>query len=391
MKNFLLDKSTFLLTIIFVVATALIFFMMGLTYKSFEKQSDNSDWMTHSYETSLELQKLYSNLKDIETERRNYLLKRNQNSEDFAKAKIIEINQQTKELEKRVSNNPDQKKNLEELVEMIQYKFRIVDQSFSGEIDFNDGDLVRSSLLSGENVMQSISDKIDEMLDNEENLLQERKNNFLFSQRSNPFYLYVIGIFSLALLGFSFYRINNDLKNIRDVNQKLELNAETLSLAEIIGEYGIWSYNYETEEYSYSDNVFKLYGYKNVVPLEDDTFSRFIFDEDRKKIRLKFDKIEDGQYVRPFTFRVQKRDGEVRIFQVFAKEIVTKNELKQWWKPMMVLKFRKSICSFVDLEIFWERNKAVLWILRDWIWFPMEKSLKLLKKLSKKFYKKIRP
>ena len=53
MRRWVFDKSSFFLILIFVVATALIFFLMGLTYKHLEKLSDNTDQVNHSYEVSI--------------------------------------------------------------------------------------------------------------------------------------------------------------------------------------------------------------------------------------------------------------------------------------------------------------------------------------------------
>src|SRR5690606_4565531 len=74
MNKFFRTRSSFLLTVIFIVSTALMFFLMAVTYKHLERQSENSDWMTDSYEVSVKLERIYSNLKDIETERRNFIL-----------------------------------------------------------------------------------------------------------------------------------------------------------------------------------------------------------------------------------------------------------------------------------------------------------------------------
>lgn len=329
MKRFLLDKSTFLLTIIFVVATALIFFMMALTFKHFEKQNDQSEWMTHSYETSLELEKLYSNVKDIEAERRNFLLKREEISREIVKGKIVEIEQQINHLRKETQDNAEQIKNLATLDKMISYKYRIVEQSFSGEVDFNDDLAVKRSLLAGENVMASIDNKIHEMMDNEKELLEARKGDFLFSQRSTPFYLYIISLFSLALIGFSFFKINKDLKSIKTTNHQLELNSEILKLAEIVGEYGIWSYNYKTKEYHFSENLYRLFGNDNInLANKNFDFINFVFEEDKNLVRLNLKKIENGTIVKPFNYRIKRKDGKIRNFQVFATEIQTENEDK---------------------------------------------------------------
>src|SRR5690606_41347325 len=92
MNKFFRTRSSFLLTVIFIVSTALMFFLMAVTYKHLERQSENSDWMTDSYEVSVKLERIYSNLKDIETERRNFILTEDPTSRQTISIKKQEIN-----------------------------------------------------------------------------------------------------------------------------------------------------------------------------------------------------------------------------------------------------------------------------------------------------------
>src|SRR5690606_39471232 len=92
MKKILFDKSSFLLAAIFVVAAALLFFLMVLAYKHLEKQTESVEWMQQSYEISAKLQHIFSDLKDIETERRNVILRANhEEARKIINEKMIEI------------------------------------------------------------------------------------------------------------------------------------------------------------------------------------------------------------------------------------------------------------------------------------------------------------
>ena len=261
-RNFFFNRSTVLLTIIFVVAASLIFFMMALTYKHLENQTDGYGKITDSYEVSLKLETIYSNLKDVETERRNYILQNTEQSREESKKtiddKIDENKLLLKNLDQFFVNDEDRKKNLRSLKLMMQYKYDIVNQTYNGTIDRKDENSVKNTLLIGKNVMASIHDKISEMLEIEHDSLDERKEDLLFLQRSTPIYFYIIGIFSLCLLIFAFYRINKDVKIQKRINKELNLTLNTSKLAESVGNFGIWVNDLSKGKFHFSDNFYGI-------------------------------------------------------------------------------------------------------------------------------------
>ena len=322
MKRIIFDKSSFLLTLIFIVATALIFFLMGLTYKHLEKLSENSSKFTHTYEVSLRLQKLYSDLKDIETERRNFILVRDAESEKIIKDRFLEIDALQKEIYSMVSENPEQIENMDLLNDMVDYKQRIISQTFSEyRGSLAEPDNMKLYLLAGKNVMSSIQEKVEEMMQIEKQLLEKRKNDYLFSQKSTPFYLYIISIFSLGLLGFAYYKIDSDVKHHKQVNRELKISLNSSNLAEQVGNYGIWLMNKTKKEFVFSDNEYRLLGYEpqSVVP-HFDFFSKHAHPEDLKMVNEKTNELLEGKSP-TFVFRAIRKDGELRHFQTTAKTV----------------------------------------------------------------------
>ena len=66
--------STIFLKSIFVISIFVIFFISAVTFKHMSLVGDSSKWVNHSYEVSLELERLNSYLKDSETGQRGYLI-----------------------------------------------------------------------------------------------------------------------------------------------------------------------------------------------------------------------------------------------------------------------------------------------------------------------------
>ncbi len=326
MKRFIFDRSYFLLTVIFVVATGLIFFLMGLTYKHLEKLSETSQKFTHAFEVSLKLESLYSGMVEIDLQRRNYIWFKDEHTKKILEQNISQTKSLTKELQILLKNNPRQLENVDLLQNMVGYMHKIIYDTFKDNFNSSDPYEMKIYFVKGKNVMDSIHDKIDEMQEIESQILEERKNDYLFSQKSTPFYLYIISISSLGLLGFAFYKINSDVKNQKKVNRDLQLALDSSKLAEQVGGYGIWILNFATKEYTFSDNEYRILGYEpQSFKASYETFVEHIHPEDLDEVNRKSKLMIEGGITDPFRYRVIRKDGTLRHFQAIGRTVIDKN------------------------------------------------------------------
>ena len=357
MKRFIFDKSSFFITLIFIVATALIFFLAGITYKHLQNLSSNAQKFTHSYDISLKLETLYSDLKDIETERRNYILTRDKESSNIIKQRFAEIDALQKEIKGFVADNPAQLENMSLLNDMVDYKQKIVNETFTTYFHSTAQPAdMRLYLLAGKNVMDSIHDKIDEMLAIEKERLEKRKSDYLFSQKSTPFYLYVISIFSLGLLGFAFFKINSEVKKQRKVNRDLQLSVNSANLAEQVGNYGTWVYNAEANSYTSSDNQFRILGHspQSFKP-QLDSFLSQVHPEDRPLTEENMRKLVAGQ-IKSFNYRAVRKDGVLRHYQLNASNVTDQSG------ENFLVGITKDVTSDIENQL---KLESMNWILTE--------------------------
>ena len=358
MKKILFDRSSFLLATIFVVAAALLFFLMVLTYKHLDKQTESVEWMQQSYEISAKLQHIFSDLKDIETERRNVILKANQEeSKKIIKEKMIEITALESSLKRNFKHHPVQQENLRNLDLMIRYKYGIVNKTLSSLSHQEDMETMKQSLLAGKNVMGSIQDKIEDMLEEEEILLNKRKDNLSNIQKSTPFYFFIISLFSLGMLVFAFYKINKDVKTQRRNNDELKLALDTSQLAEKVGGYGIWIYDYATQQYHFSDNEYRLLGYEpQAFHADHEKFLQHIHPEDRKKVDAKYRIMLETGSMTPFRYRIITKDGDLRHFQMVGESVLSPSGER------ILLGITTDVTHEVESQL---RLEGTNWMLRE--------------------------
>jgi len=327
MIRFRFQRSAFTLSIIFVISAALIFFLMGLTYKHMEKLSDNNRWMNHSLEASLKIEKLYTDLKDVENERRNYILTKNIESKNLIINYKKEAQNDIADLRKSLADNPEQLKKLTHIENLVNEKFKIVDQTLEEKNLSFENESVKKSLISGRIVMGRIGASIKEMVRIESNLHTQRKNQFFFAEKSTPIYTYTLAIFSLGLLGYAFFRIYDEVRKQQKINNELELALKTSKLAETIGHYGVWIYDYKTGKYSFSDNQYRILGYEpQSFKAEKGIFVKHAFLKDAETVEKEFLKKNTTEYIAPFSFRILRKDGAERILQITAKKVWTETE-----------------------------------------------------------------
>lgn len=330
MKSLSLYKSTFLLTVIFVVAASLIFFLMAITYKHLENQTESYGEITDSYEVSLKLETLYSNLKDVETERRNYILRGTDESRKESRllidAKIAENKELISTIKQNFREDTEKNKDLDALKLMILFKYDIIKQTYDGSVNRDDEESIKETLLVGKNVMASIHDKIRAMLQNEHISLENRKENLQFLQNSTPIYFYIIGISALCLLIFSFYKINNDVKVQKRINKQLNISLNTSKLAESAGNFGIWTNDLGKEKLYFSDNLYRLLGYEpGAFESTYEKFSENIHPEDLSMVNGKTQEMFARRNMTSYKYRIYHKNGDLRIFQVHSKTAVTES------------------------------------------------------------------
>lgn len=326
MKRWIYDKSSFFLILIFVVATALIFFLMGLTYKHLEKLWHNTDMVNHSYEVSLTLETLYAEIKDVETQKRNYIITHDPSIiYEVTNSKEM-INRTFRKLSYLIKDNPQQVKNMALLNEMIQYKFKIVNIALTDKTIEEDPEILKSNLLAGKNIMASISEKIDEMLGIERLLMQKRKQQFGLTQKSTPLFLYLIALFALGVLSFAFYKIFQDVRELKGANRDLQIAYNSAQLAEIVGNFGIWILDFETQKYVFSDNEYRLLGYqpKEFEATYDD-FVKHVHPDDLQYVNEQSQKFFSEESHTPFIFRIIRKDGILRYFEASGKTITNRD------------------------------------------------------------------
>ncbi len=321
-----LDKSVFYSRLIFVVATALIFFLMGLTLKHVGKVNNDNAIVTKSFELSLRLEELYSNIKNLETERRNFILTEDRRYQRNVIRLSRKIKQEISNIEPLVVDDNLQSKRFKRLKELVEKELSLATpEALSENIT---GDTIKIKLLEGNEIRRQITRQIYTMLDDEKVLLYSKKSDLFHLQENTPVYLYILATISLTLLAYVYIKTYNDIKQQRLVIDDLKNSRKIKKLSEMVGSYGIWTYNIRQETFYFSDNLYRLFGLKpQSITACFDALMTNVHPEDYPSVKQQYTTLLFGTSMPAFHYRILT-DENIRHIQVIGKIVELENEEK---------------------------------------------------------------
>ena len=173
MNIFKIHRSPLFIRIVFVLAIFMMLLVSALTYRHVESINISSESLENTYKVSIEIEDLFSNIKNLEIERRNFLLTKNEKLPQLIFATKAQISLNIKQISKLTAENSDQKKHIKELQILLNEKFKIVEEALINYDTFT-SEKIKENLLEGRRVMDRISIVIEKMLSIEQDLLLKR-------------------------------------------------------------------------------------------------------------------------------------------------------------------------------------------------------------------------
>jgi PAS domain S-box-containing protein len=102
-------------------------------------------------------------------------------------------------------------------------------------------------------------------------------------------------------------------KLLKETVDKLALQNEAFRHAEKVAGMGSWTWNLDTNEMVYSDNVYTIYGLKpQSIPPGYDHFGKYMHPQDRKWMKSMPGKLRAAREAASFDYRIIRPDGELR-------------------------------------------------------------------------------
>ena len=315
------EKPLFL-KIVFIISIAIILFVSAVSFRHINNLNKSNDIVEHSYVVYGNIQKLYSEIKDLEIDRRNYFITRDKNILIQIQSDVSTVNNDINALEKLMNDNPKQIKNVKLLRGYFKEKIKVVEEGLKYLNLKRDNPLVVENIKKGSLVMEKISFTINKMVEIENNLLEKRLNDNKEVNRFTPIVNYVTLFVTLFILIFAIIKISKDINSLRDSNSELKLAIESSDMAEQIGNFGIWQYNIDKDEFNYSDNIYRMLGYEpNSFDAVIENYTNHIHPDDLDRMLEIAKQLKTAEILGPNSYRVIRKDGDVRYFRGISKVV----------------------------------------------------------------------
>jgi hypothetical protein len=309
-------------TVSFVVAVFVLFFISSLSYRQLKSLTETEQLVSHTYKVQILLEQLFSLTKDAETGQRGFVI-----TKDSAflqpyfnsRVKIDSIYDQLRILTK---DNVAEQQNLDQLKPIINRRFELLADrldEFSDTSNLNT-DLYKAKMFAGKVVMDMLRLQLNKMIAEETSLLEERQKLHSSKLYITPFFSLLLLFFSLAIFIAAFYKINSDVKKLKELNNELILTKGSFEHAEEIANISHWEWNLDTNQLTYSDNQYLLLGCQpGEFEPTIENYLKYIHPDDRHIITSGGQKALVQKQPSEAIFRVIRKDGVLRYFKSTGK------------------------------------------------------------------------
>lgn len=323
-------SSTFFLKSIFAISLIILIFISGITYKHNLRLAESTNWVMHTLKANVQLQKVFSFVKEAESSQRGYVITRDSVFLESYHKGHQNVISSFKELKELTEDNPEQQLNLDTLNQLINERFTHLDVSLRivGDAPFHQ-DLLNTSMLIGKGVMDKMYIHVNKMIALELEYLRQRQAKYEHQISFAPFFTFLLLFFALLVFIFSYWKINKDINVLQAANARLLINSESMAHAEEIGAFSSWQWNLQTGKLHYSDNQYRLLGVEpqSFEPTID-KFKEFVHPQDVHIIAEGASQVVNEDTYPGAFFRIIRKDGEIRHFKSLSKVITDANGQK---------------------------------------------------------------
>lgn len=311
---------------IFVIALFILAFTSGVTYKHTVVIAESTQLLDHSYKIQIQLEQLESYVKDAESAQRGFIITKDSNFLQPYNDAREEIKNPLYTLTYLTAQYPQQKRNLDSLLYLVNQRFALLSRSLDiiSNENFNDS-LLDENMTKGKKVMDAMRIQIKKIVDLEITNFKTHQKKYNREISLTPVFTLTLFIFTLIFIIISYLKIHKDLMVQRKTNEKLLISIESIKHAEIIGEFGLTKWDMKTNEISFSDNLYALLGcdpqsFKPTV----ENYLKFVHPDDHQIVSDDWNNTIEKN-TKPIEYRIIRRDGELRHFKSMGKTI-TDNE-----------------------------------------------------------------
>jgi len=263
MKFLKLFKNSQVFKLALGVAILVVCYFGSQFFSQMQRLTSTLELIAKSNETQLELEKQLSIINSYDYSLRNYIITKDESylQNRFLNRGIIE--EGIKKLKVLTVNDPIRNKDILTLEKLINHRFKLFRETLIAAKSSNVDRLGLNFKLKKSNDYTEMMKLFVYKIINSERLKTKFQNsNHQFELQDSLLTAFLLIILSLLILLLSFNKTNGDIEDLKQANDKLMLLNESFNAAEKTAGFGHWMVNLETNQYTFSDNIYRLMGVK---------------------------------------------------------------------------------------------------------------------------------
>ena len=316
-------KHTYLINpilykVLFVLSVGVLLIMASLNYQHNEKIAGASEKVLHIHKVNCELENINSLLKDGQRGIDGFIIT---NDASLLKPYLNsrkQVDVAFKTLKTLLTANVVQQENLKSLLFLIDNKFKNYKQTLQiqSNTDYNKNKLISEKIKLDNTIMDDIIKISQKMIARENSYLLQRTSIYNYQLFLNPIFAIATVITTLILLVFSYVKIDGDIRVLKESNDNLLFLKTSNDQSEILGKYSSWLWNLDTNAMTFSDNQYRLLGFKpQSFKANTTNFIKSVHPEDKYLVENIINKIIVDEDLPTIYYRVLTKNNEIRHFK----------------------------------------------------------------------------
>lgn len=228
------------LNFLFIIAFLVIGTVIFVTFNAYTKLERYNRLVDHSYNVKNKIAETENEFRSMVISQRTFILTKDVEYYDLYLVKKVGVKKFLKELHSLMHDNVDQTA----LLDLIIKKYFEREKSLNQEIDAfkSNGHLsqvLKNELLNnGGKISQELKELFTKIKNEEDILIADRMKNQMDGQRIAPITFSILGLLSIAIIAFAYFRQKSDLEEKEEIlHKKRVLLKKLMSSQEEIEEY----------------------------------------------------------------------------------------------------------------------------------------------------------
>ena len=286
MKFLRKNQHGLLLKIALAVIIILIGYFTTMFYFKLKELNKSVSLIENSNEIQIEIEQLLSSISNNETCLQSFIIFKDS---IYLKNHLVYKNQIKNHLDGLYHLRikiPQLKQKIDSFNKLINQRLYLFDKTLKTITNNNYNSKFKNTiLLESSKYNYYFQNYVGKIIEDESKKISIEQNLQKQTIKSLTETIFIIAVLSLIIFIIAYYKMNFDIKTVKQSNYELKLLNETFKKAELIAGLGHWEVNLKTRKYSYSDNYIRLLGFEpENFDSSLENVASYVHPEDRERL-----------------------------------------------------------------------------------------------------------